>query len=68
MKPLVIAGFILLAGCDPAPEISINTGHWACSKVADVPSILPIIAGKAVMVIPKTEKQCVQWTRMGYDP
>ncbi|EOZ4999717.1 hypothetical protein ACQRUU_005480 [Pseudomonas aeruginosa] len=66
MKSVIFMGFlVLLAGCDPVPQISIRADEWACSKAARVESVAPLFAGKAVIPQTHSRLECVQWTRLG---
>ncbi|MFO6102619.1 hypothetical protein [Pseudomonas aeruginosa] len=59
---------IALAGCNPAPEISIRADEWVCSKVARTDNAALMVAGKAVIPLRQSGMECVQWTRMGEQP
>lgn len=68
MRLSILLLVIALAGCNPAPEISIRADEWVCSKVARTENAVPLVAGKAVIPMSQSRLECAQWTRMGEQP
>lgn len=65
---LALAGMLLIAGCDPIPELAIRADEWVCSKIARIDAVMPLVAGKSVIPQTNSRMECVQWTRMGEQP